>query len=393
MSKPHEEVIISLNDSDDDSDDDAGIADVLIINNEEDDLFENDKKNEELQMVLNVIEDAKLMIQEDGVDRRNCKLLKGKDNCIGDMDKFNVQYNKRISSKVVMDENNTILIPYYGSSITFSELKWVKFNANNNLSNTLKKVQLSFLRDTNPAMWVCNETSQANKDRKISWLKSYKSTVANAKCQLFTQNSPNTYFIILEFSYKSQGTLKGLCGLCACVCKLNEVGAIEIVDIANLKISCNLQNRSYGNIFDLFQKYENASIFVYTPQSRNSKALYNTYLFPWSTFMNSNYARIFNLVTKFKLTQDNLDWLEPHCIDKDIHNNSCAICNCLKLVYRLANTLFEPRYLDETLDNTLINSVEVCTLPKKIVCGDIHFMTYGKSSSSINTVYCTCDKK
>ncbi|AII15854.1 hypothetical protein PmNV_066 [Penaeus monodon nudivirus] len=399
---------------DDDSDDDTFTAsesedDILMIDNDDTDLFsdheldmnndEDKSKNEivgsneeELRKVDCIIKDAEFYIQNDNYKLHDvCKLIKSDINCIRSKEIFNDEYSRTIKKSITL-EHSVIKIPYYLDRVAFSQIMWIPFNSNSNMNNKLKNVQLDFLARSNPAKWIYKEVDESISSRKSEWLKTYNDAVKNLPCTLLGQDSghKNTHFIVMEFNYLLDGGLsKGLCGLCVCVCRLNEENVVEIVDIANLKISCNASNRCYGDVFETLKKYAYVPIFIYIPQAQHY--MYSSYLYPWSVFMSHYVPRFYNLITKIKMSNDRLKFVEAHCLDKDIHyDKSCAICNCLKLVYKIANNQFECRRLSEAIDNSLKSNLDVCRYPVSTVCNGKYFYSHGSSTSSMFYKYCMC---
>ncbi|UOT91816.1 KM727_gp54-like protein [Aratus pisonii nudivirus] len=380
----------------------------FVINLESDESEDDDDDDEEMQqedLVLPTTTEETLMINkviQESIDvivsTDSCKLIHSEVNQIVE-DEFKDLYEKYISNMIDIEKNKSILIPYYTKHVAFSKIKWVYFNANNNLNKKFKLNQLHFLCNSNPAMWICDENIPDKTKIVNNWLKDVNE-LDYKKSEMFESDEKNNLnkFILLEYNYLNQtnddSNNKGLCGLCLLLCELNKNSKLQVLDIANIKVSCNQANRIYGNIITFLEKYPHIPIFVYIPQNLNSSVLLNTYLFPWSYFLTIHYKRIFNLVNMIQLESKSLDLATQNCIDKDIHYKSCAICNCLNLFMKLAFNKFESRVLSETLNNNLINPFvhENAVLPKYIVCKDVTFMTYG-NIDKIQYKICSCQKK
>ncbi len=405
-----QKLIITLGSDSESEDDDK---DLLILKddsydtfmkNEEPDTFEtcsSDETRRELEAISTIIDIHKELGAEASpkFDIRECDLLNTNINCLTDIAKFVEKYNDFITKHIWMNNNNVILLPFYEKEVTFNNIRWVKLNGNNNLNNKMKIQQLQFLYASNPAKWVVKDNSEENKARKLEWIPNYNRHIKPSISKLFNIvgdviSRDKSHIIFMEFNYLLSNVQKGLCGLCVCVCTFDESGYIAIEDIGNLKISCNNANRVYASIFELLDTYYHAPILVYIPQSQINKVLYNTYLFPWSIFMSKYTNRIYNIITKIMISNEDVPEITSRCIDNDIHyEKSCAFCNCLKLIYKVANNKWVVRKDADTLDNTLMVSHDVCNYPIINVCGTKHFMSYGNHDKGITYKYCNCQSK
>lgn len=283
-----------------------------------------------------------------------------------------------------------ILIPFYIKKVAHSCIKWLPFNSNVNVSRNIKRKQLNFLKTSNPALWICEEKYNVKQEKK-EWIE----MINNLKfpySSLFIGDDLDN-FILIEYSYINQPDgSKGLCGICMFECYLNN-GIFKINDIANIKLSCNSNNKIYGNIFAFLNQHQNVPVFVYTPQNHLTRSLYNTYLFPWSREITSKGDFVINLITTIKMDLSTNEENKQLCIDNSIHSKSCAICNCLNIYLKLARNEYEPRDNHDTLNNTLIipDLQHLCAYTKIIECKNTTFVTYAPRNPTRTT--CKCKRK
>lgn len=375
-----EKITMIINTEDTSSDDDDTTA--LTTN------LEHEKRNYEIDELEKIQDQVELAFET--VTKINlCKYLLTDINHINEETLLS-KYNDVILKDIKIIDEKAILIPYYSGHVAFSKIKWLKFNANNNLSNTLKNVQIQFLMTSNPAMWICEEFTNYDVEKK-EWLEMINE-IDFPKSTMFVSDVKSNRFILLEYNYLAQdNNLKGLCGVCMLLCELHD-SKFKICDIANIKLSCNVSNNVYGNIIKFLEKYHTIPIFVYIPQVLQTSVLLNTYLFPWSYYFISQYERIFNLVNMIKIESKSLDDVLKKCIDHKIHYKSCAICNCLNLFFKLANNEFSTRTICESLNNTLINKniIMETTMPRYITCAKEKYLTYNVNKTTILDVNCDC---
>ncbi|UBZ25645.1 hypothetical protein QKT26_gp55 [Carcinus maenas nudivirus] len=353
---------------------------------------QKDKDEEdELNKIQNIIQAATVSVKEYyGV---NCCRFQGTmRNCLGKYkSEIEKKYQKEIVSKVTMYDQSSVIIPWYTDCVAFSTLKWFKFNAFPQMSWQLKDAQLDFITKYNAAMWICEEDKPNLDSRKRSWIKTMNARVEKQKTIFSNGDGEDSHFIFMEYNYLSQNyTIKGICGICMIVCKLDKENKMQIVDLANIKISCNTANRVYGNIFKIMETYKKAPIFIYVPQKSKVSYVFNNFLFPWSYYMNLEKDRIFNLITMLQVEPTPVPNIEKKCPDFDRHFKSCCICNCLNLFQKISTNQFTVRPNSGVIDNTLVTTDrEDCVMPKFIRCRNIVFLTYGDRNAIIHE-NCDC---
>ncbi len=376
-------LIITFSDDEDDDSGDDEVRSVKKLKTEKEDLRKFNE--EECVRIKEVIDQAKSTY----VNTDDCKYMCSDCNT-NDDETLMTMYNCKMSG-INIPAHMRLLVPYYINNVAFSSLKWLPFNANNNVSSGIKRKQTKLLKRTNPALWICDEV--LDPDVKQNWL-AFINNIELPKSNMFEREDECPYFVLVEYSYLNQANqTKGLCGLCMILCEVDCEDRVKIKDLANIKLSCNSLNRVYGNIYTFLDKYGDVPMFTYTPQGCLARSVYNTYLFPWSKLFTSKHELIFNLISTIKMDSSCTDEVRSLCIDTQTHYKSCAICNCLNFYFRLARNEFEMRLISDTINNTLVlpEISNSASHPKFIECEKTTFVTYSSKNVPI-TQRCSCKK-
>ncbi|QBB28659.1 hypothetical protein HgNV_054 [Homarus gammarus nudivirus] len=410
--KKRQKLVINLDDSDSEDDEQETAAaavvtaadgtDQLEINITEE---ERRQLNDELKTITDVINQAVISMTE--YNNGDCRYTQSLLNCVRNEAAFEKEYRQEILDHIRISDKCTLLIPFYLNHVAFSTIKWVRFNTNPSLKNSLKVRQLDFISKHNPAMWICDEYSEEFDLRKTCWIAQINTRVGKIPSNLFDKEGDecDRYFMLMEYNYLTQDMgndqqYKGICGMCIFVCKITANCCFELVDIANIKLSCNIANRIYGNIIDILDKYPTAPIFIYVPQTLKLSAMFGSYLFPWSHFILRNDTRIYNLITSIQLDQEQpTEESRNQCIDNDIHFKSCCLCNCFNLFTKLSENKFKERSLSQVINNTTVKYQPTTMLPKYIKCTNASLMTYGAEHAihytnclpCMDNIYCEYD--
>ncbi|UHB41795.1 hypothetical protein MrNuV_ORF072 [Macrobrachium rosenbergii nudivirus] len=383
---------------DDESDEEEVVTpeeDVLVIseNVNIDEEFAEHIKPEEKENLQKLLDEAKKTIVDETVDNLHCVYLIGKKNVIQDEEKLMSSYEKLLKDIKLNNPNNVILIPFYINEVRFKTIKWLKFNVNPYLSNRLKIQQLDFLYEHNPAMWTVRENFEyLNDHRKNTWISMINNRYKEYTSRLFEVDDEPIKIIFMEYNYLNlENGGKGLCGLCAFLCSVDQDARVTLLDIANIKISCNSSNRIYGDLIEMLKNNPNVQIFIYTPQMSPVTTFFNNFLLPWCGFLINN--TIINIITKLNLTGEPIS--ANLCIDNMSHYTSCSLCNCLNLYVKIITNQFTPRKLNETINATIINT----SLHGKfanyslISCKYRRFLKYGNHNSKfVKEQMCMCCK-